>query len=159
MRFRSDSGFIEVQLSEVEAVVDGEKRAFSAPAAVLEGARFPLTLGGAVHEVVVNEGAGGRLHVTVDGYTYRLEAVADSGEGGAAAGGDVEVRTAMPGLIRAVFVKAGDCVQRGARLFILEAMKMENEVHAPAAGTVVEVRCAEGKTVGGGETVVVIGAR
>lgn len=45
----------------------------------------------------------------------------------------------MPGKIIAVAVKAGDRVTRGQRLLVMEAMKMEHTIHAPADGTVEEI--------------------
>jgi len=53
----------------------------------------------------------------------------------------------MPGKIIAVLAKAGAKVERGAPLVIMEAMKMEHAVNAPAAGTVREVLYAVGDQV------------
>lgn len=57
------------------------------------------------------------------------------------------VRAPMPGLIKEVAVKDGDAVARGQRLIILEAMKMENEIAAPADGVVSKCRLAPGVNV------------
>ena len=53
----------------------------------------------------------------------------------------------MPGNIMKVNFKVGDSVKRGDVLCILEAMKMENEICAPADGTVASVDVAQGATV------------
>jgi biotin carboxyl carrier protein len=53
----------------------------------------------------------------------------------------------MPGNIIKVNVKAGDSVKKGDVLCILEAMKMENEVCAPADGVVASVNVAQGASV------------
>jgi biotin carboxyl carrier protein len=53
----------------------------------------------------------------------------------------------MPGRVVRVLVAKGDTVARGAGLLILEAMKMENEIQAPAAGVVDEVFVTAGQTV------------
>jgi 3-methylcrotonyl-CoA carboxylase alpha subunit len=53
----------------------------------------------------------------------------------------------MPGRIIAVLAKAGDAVARGAPLIVMEAMKMEHTITAPAAGVVEQVMCAIGEQV------------
>lgn len=66
------------------------------------------------------------------------------------------VRAAIAGKVLRILVKDGDAVKQGDVLLILEAMKMENEVKAPADGTVKEVPVKEGAKVAEGETLVVI---
>ena len=61
--------------------------------------------------------------------------------------GSVVVKAPMPGNIMKVNVKVGDAVKKGDVLCILEAMKMENEIFAPADGTVASVDVAQGATV------------
>jgi 3-methylcrotonyl-CoA carboxylase alpha subunit len=46
----------------------------------------------------------------------------------------------MPGNVVKVMVAAGDTVEKGAPLVIIESMKMEHTVEAPEAGKVLEVR-------------------
>ena len=53
----------------------------------------------------------------------------------------------MPATVRRVAVKVGDTVTRGDTLVILEAMKMELPVRAPATGTIRAVHCHEGELV------------
>jgi biotin carboxyl carrier protein len=66
------------------------------------------------------------------------------------------VTAQIAGRVLNVRVKRGDTVGQGDILLILEAMKMENEVKAPAAGTVKEVLVAEGARVTDGQTMVII---
>ena len=47
-----------------------------------------------------------------------------------------KIITQLPGLISQIFVSVGDRVNSGDKLFILEAMKMENEIDSPLSGTV-----------------------
>jgi len=54
-------------------------------------------------------------------------------------------------------VAVGDTVEIGDAIVVLEAMKMENNVTAEKAGTVTEIRVAEGDSVGGGDVVAIIG--
>jgi 3-methylcrotonyl-CoA carboxylase alpha subunit len=71
-------------------------------------------------------------------------------------GGEASDRvvTPMPGKIIQVLVKAGDAVKRGQPLAMLEAMKMEHTLTAPADATVESVNVAQGDQVAA-ETVVV----
>jgi len=56
----------------------------------------------------------------------------------------------MTGIIRAVTARVGVAVDKGDKLIVMEAMKMETSLTAPRAGLVAEVFCVEGETVEGG---------
>ena len=62
----------------------------------------------------------------------------------------------MPGNILKVNVAVGQAVKEGDVLVILEAMKMENEIMAPRAGTVAQVLTSKGSNVDTGATLVVL---
>jgi len=81
------------------------------------------------------------------------EAPAGAAPRAAAKGG---VSAQIAGRVMSIKVKAGDAVKRGDVLLLLEAMKMENEIKAPADGVVKEILVAEGARVAEGETLVVI---
>jgi pyruvate carboxylase subunit B len=66
------------------------------------------------------------------------------------------VTTTMQGMILKLKVKVGDNVNEGDVVAVLEAMKMENDVHAPQSGTVEEIFVDEGDTVGAGDPLMVI---
>lgn len=66
------------------------------------------------------------------------------------------VTTAMPGTIVAVKVKAGDKVNAGDGVLVIEAMKMENEIQASKTGTVVAVHVTKGDSVTPDETLLEI---
>ena len=72
------------------------------------------------------------------------------------AAGDA-VKAPMPGNILKVNVSAGQAVKEGDVLLVLEAMKMENEIMAPKAGTVTQVLVQKGSTVNTDAPLVVIG--
>jgi biotin carboxyl carrier protein len=72
------------------------------------------------------------------------------------AGGIEEVRALMHGRIVEVRVAPGDRVEAGVLLFVLEAMKMQNEIRASRAGAVERVEIAAGQTVEGGAFMVSI---
>ncbi len=60
------------------------------------------------------------------------------------------VTAAIPGLILQLNVKIGDRVTRGQSLLVLEAMKMQNQICSPLAGTVVAIRVQVGQKVAKG---------
>jgi len=60
---------------------------------------------------------------------------------------DGRIKAPIPGLIKAVFAAEGDRVEAGQPLFILEAMKMENEIHAPKSGVVSQISVKLGQDV------------
>ena len=66
------------------------------------------------------------------------------------------VTAPMPGNILKVNVTAGQAVKEGDLLIVLEAMKMENEIFAPKAGTVAQVLVQKGSTVDTGATMIVL---
>ena len=72
----------------------------------------------------------------------------DEGGGGCAA--------SMPGKIIQVLVSEGDSVIKGQALVVMEAMKMEQTMTAPADGVVASVRVAEGDQVDAGAALIVI---
>lgn len=79
---------------------------------------------------------------------YRIHEV--TGSASALASGPARatpVRPPMNGKLDRVLVKPGQEVAKGEVLFILEAMKMHNEVKAPVAGRVAAVHLAAGATV------------
>jgi biotin carboxyl carrier protein len=75
----------------------------------------------------------------------------------AAVSGEGEpVKSPMPGTILDVRVKAGDQVKAGQIMFILEAMKMENEITAPRDGVITAVSAAKGAAVETGAVIALI---
>ena len=66
------------------------------------------------------------------------------------------VRTEITGMVRRIEKQIGDVVHTGEVLLILESMKMELPVEAPAAGTISEIRCKEGQSVSEGDILIVL---
>lgn len=61
--------------------------------------------------------------------------------------GDGRIKAPIPGLITRVMVQPGDQVEVGQPVLLLEAMKMENEIVAPRAGSVLRLSALPGKSV------------
>ncbi len=66
------------------------------------------------------------------------------------------VTSSMQGMILKLKVAKDDKVNEGDIVAVLEAMKMENDIHAPDSGTVQEIFIEEGDTVSTGETLMII---
>jgi 3-methylcrotonyl-CoA carboxylase alpha subunit len=93
---------------------------------------------GAMRQVI---GDGERVKLTLlDPYAAADETEDDGGH----------LHAPMSGTIVAVPVQPGDRVKKGAPLVVLEAMKMEHTITAPADGVVAEVHCAVGERVAEG---------
>lgn len=58
-----------------------------------------------------------------------------------------EIHAVMPGRVARILVKAGERVEVDQPLLVLEAMKMENEIKSPRAGTIESIAVAEGSSV------------
>ena len=96
----------------------------------------------------------GRQSIKVNGNIYVTETIDKFDEllkslgmekGGA--GKVNELKAPMPGLVLEIDVKAGDQLQKGDRVLVLEAMKMENVIKAPADVTVASIDVEKGNTV------------
>jgi biotin carboxyl carrier protein len=78
-----------------------------------------------------------------------------SGTGAGGAGGGL-LMSPMPGKIVKLMVQAGDQVQEGQTLLVMEAMKMQNELKTSTTGTVATVHVQEGATVETGAVLVTV---
>jgi len=94
--------------------------------------------------------AGAIRHVFLGGQSWALELVEPITFTGEGAGADGGLVAPMPGRVIAVLVEAGARVEKGAPLMILEAMKMEHTITAPAAGRVATYRFSVGDQVAHG---------
>ena len=70
--------------------------------------------------------------------------------------GRQNIAAPMPGKVVRLLVAVGDQVEPGQGLIVVEAMKMQNEMKSPKAGTVVEIKTKDGATVAAGEILIVI---
>jgi len=75
---------------------------------------------------------------------------------GTGAGGSDTVASPMQGTVLDVKVSAGDVVEAGQVICIIEAMKMENEVTAHRAGTVADVAIAAAQPISIGQPICTI---
>ncbi len=125
-----------------------------APAPAADGAaEYALQVNGKTVRVQID----GKL-ATVNGKTYTVEIqdaepTRDSTSGTNAA----PVHAQMPGKVIRILKQAGDRVQEGEVILILEAMKMEVQITAPVAGTLVEMPLDIGDQVSNGQVLALVG--
>jgi len=91
--------------------------------------------------------AGEKRHVFLDGRSYQLSRVDPLHHGSEGQGAEGGLVAPMPGKVIAWLAQPGVEVAKGAPLLILEAMKMEHTITAPAAGTLKSFRFAVGEQV------------
>jgi biotin carboxyl carrier protein len=96
--------------------------------------------------------AGERLEVVV--LDPRAAAVRAGERPGASGPPARALRAPMPGMVLRVLVEPGAVVAQGQGLIVVEAMKMENELKAPGAGTVTKVHVLAGAKVEKGDLLV-----
>jgi len=123
-----------------------------------------VKIGTNVYRVVVQKRQGrGRYTLWVDGYRFETEAldertraIRDLSAASAGPVGPAPIVAPMPGLIVRVSVNVGDRVEAGQGIVVMEAMKMENELRATAAGVVKSIEVAAGTAVEKGTLLVAL---
>jgi biotin carboxyl carrier protein len=117
-----------------------------------------LLIAGRSHELALEPETGG-FRVHFPGGSVRVE-LAEATSGGSRPAqresGPARVSAPMPGRVLRVLAAAGDEVEAGQALVVVEAMKMENELRSPRTGRVEQVAVREGQAVEAGALLVVI---
>jgi biotin carboxyl carrier protein len=143
----------------LEYAIDG--RAIAADAVESAPGIYSVLIGGASFEVRVEpNGAGLRIHVRGREYAATITDPRSwrRRRGGALeSSGRQQVMAPMPGKVVRVLVNAGDAVEAGQGLVVVEAMKMQNEVRSPRSGTVERLLVAAGQTINAGEALAIVG--
>ena len=110
---------------------------------------YSLLVDNVSHEVVLDPDTEGRnvYGVMVEGQRYIVKVQDERSRRLALADrnlkppeGELAIKAPIPGLVVRVLVTSGQQVAEGDPLLILEAMKMENELRAPRAGVIHDVR-------------------
>ena len=104
-----------------------------------------------VYEVIVNQTSyfvevKDELEELLDNYVVKPSKSVDMGQ----------IMVPIPGLVSQIFIEIGDSVEKGQKLFILEAMKMENEISSTKKGFVSNIYVKPGVSVEKGDLVMEI---
>lgn len=151
-----------------KAKVNGVRRIDREAEKAKKAGEYTVSVNGSAYGVKV-----GKNDVKVNGVSYPLDvangideaaiaasiavATPTSAAAPVASGAGTSVKAPMPGLALRFNCKVGDIVAEGDSLMIMEAMKMENEIFAPCAGTVTEICVNQGDQITADEDLIVIG--
>ena len=117
---------------------------------------FSILLNGESHEIRITPGPGGKLKLQSGAHEFTAEVIDPRSWGGRRHGnveaeGRQQIAAPMPGKVVRVLVKAGERVEAGQGLLVVEAMKMQNEIRSPKSGIVERLQVKEGQPVNAGE--------
>jgi len=153
---------VEVDLTGATPVVDGTP--VEAQLSTLPGTRTRhLLAGGRSYQFAVQAGdrkgrwilATGAERFTADAVDERTRAIREM-TGTVDDVADKTIVAPMPGLVLKIEVAVGDAVRAGQGVVVVEAMKMENELKAPADGVVASIAVQPGQTVDKGATLITL---
>lgn len=161
---------IEGQRREVQLKTDGDLilaevdgRSYKIKASRSKPGRHLLLVEGRVYECRIDADAGGseatEVHIGSRAFAVtlidpkRLRGVQSRS---AQADGKAQLVAPMPGKVVRVLVEQGQQVEVGDAVVVVEAMKMQNEMKSPRAGTVTTLNAETGATVKAGEVLAVI---
>lgn len=139
---------------------------------------YKYKINGTEYKVAVGDIVNNVAQVSVNGAPYKVElehdtvvpavkrpkpAAAPRTESGekviakpVSSGGAGSVKAPLPGVIMDITVKVGDTIKNGDTVVILEAMKMENNIHTDRSGVVKSIEVNKGDSVLEGATLLTI---
>ena len=140
-------------------LLDG--KAVEADAVQISPSTISILLNGQSYEIHVTPMPEGKLKLQTGPHEFTAEVVDPRAWKGRKhnvleAEGRQQIMAPMPGKVIRVLVNAGDGVEAGQGLAVIEAMKMQNEIKSPKKGVVERVIVKEGQNVSAGETLCVV---
>lgn len=117
---------------------------------------FSILLNGESHQIRIAPRPDGSLTVHTGLAEYHAEVIDPRSwrgrrHGALEAEGRQQIAAPMPGKVVRLLVKAGDAVEAGQGLLVVEAMKMQNEIRSPKSGKIEKLFATEGQAVNAGE--------
>lgn len=154
---------LELQRRGTRVVAAIDDRHYELSAREVEPGVYLLQSGERVYECRVRtvDSASGVSEVSVGQREFHVglidpKRLSHTQAAGALATGRAALTAPMPGRVVRVLVEVGGRVEAGVGVIIVEAMKMQNEMKAPKAGTVVALNAEAGTTVNAGDVLAVI---
>lgn len=136
-----------------ECRLEGREIAFEC--APIDSGRLSLRLNGRSFDV--RRGPGGLVYIGTSAYTPTVsDARSWRRRGQLRQSGPLQLTASMPGKVVRVLAREGDQIAAGQGILVLEAMKMQNEIKSPKAGTLHKILVREGVNVNGGEGLAVV---
>jgi biotin carboxyl carrier protein len=154
-----------LSIGEREFTIDVQERSADRFEVVVGGERYDVTLSGDedLPEATITpglapgRGSGASRPAPPPAAPSAARAAPAAPPQGRGGGGAAALNAPMPGVILEIGVAAGDRVEHGQAIAVLEAMKMKNNIRSPRAGTIAEVCVAVGQAVGHGDPIVRFG--
>ena len=154
---------LEVRREGGRVLAEVGGRRYELEARNLGAGEYLLVHEGRVYECRAGAEPGGRgsLRVSVGAHEYDVtltdpKHLRGAGAAGGEQGGRAQLKAPMPGKVVRVLVEAGQTVEAGQPVVVVEAMKMQNELKSPKSGTVAELPAEVGSTVNAGDVLAVI---
>ncbi len=155
--FRAEISAENSDLDEFSVTLHRESglKSFSVRLLSRSGDRYTLESHGKIEDFLLLTD-GDKVLVTHEDWVWPLEITSSKkrssgGTKGVELAGHIISRAQMPGRVVQVLKETGDKVEAGDGVVIVEAMKMQNEIVSPKAGTVIRCDVVEGKSVNTGD--------
>ena len=119
---------------------------------------YTITVNGNVYDVVVEEGAstGAPVAAPAAPKAAPKAAPAAAPKAASAGAGSIKVEAGAAGKVFKIEASVGQAVKKGDPVVVVEAMKMETEIVAPADGTVAQILVKAGDAVDTGAALVTL---
>jgi biotin carboxyl carrier protein len=145
---------LEKQGASYRILVNG--RLMAADAVQVSAHAISILLAGQSFEIQISSAPEGKLKLQTGAHEFTAEvqdprAWQGRKQGALEAQGRQQITAPMPGKVIRILVKAGDEVQAGQGILVIEAMKMQNELRSPKGGKLERVLASEGQNVSAGE--------
>ncbi len=150
-----------VEIKNPTATVDGNSMGYKVLSE--EKNQIVLEINSKIYNVVYSKKSNEKFQIVAKGQNYEVEVLTELQDKAKKLNaerrknsGETLIKAPMPGLVLRMEVEQGDEVAEGTSLFILEAMKMENEIKSEISGTIKEVKVSQGESVEKGAVILII---